>query len=53
MKKKIEEMEDLTMSTDTFIMLVKTQAKLQIEKNKEMSLNDVMEFLLDHYEGKK
>ncbi len=42
-----EDMEEITMQTSTFIDLVHTQAKMQIEMNKELSLNDVLEILLD------
>ena len=47
-----EDMEDMTMKTTTFIDLVHTQAKMQIERNEELSLNDVLEILLDMMEKK-
>lgn len=42
-----KDMEEITMQTSTFIDLVHTQAKMQIERNEELSLNDVLEILLD------
>jgi len=42
-----EDMEEIPMQTSTFIDLVHTQAEMQIELNKELSLNDVLEILLD------